>query len=124
MAYVDGFVIPIRKRNMPAYRRIAARAGKVWMEYGALHYIEAVGDDLNVPYGLPFPRLVRAKPGETVLYSFIVYGSRAQRDRINRKVMEDPRILRMMNSKAGMPFETRRMSSGGFRSIVALSARR
>ena len=118
MPYVDGFVIPVPRKNVDAYRRIAARAGRIWMEHGARQYIEAVGDDLKASFGLPFPRLVRLKPGETVLYSFIIYRSRAHRDRVNKKVMSDPRILRMME-KGKMPFDERRMSYGGFRSIVA-----
>jgi uncharacterized protein YbaA (DUF1428 family) len=117
VSYIDGFVIPVPKKNVATYRRIASRAGRIWMEHGALQYIEAVGDDLKTSYGLPFPRLTRLKPGEIVLFSFVVYRSRAQRDRVNKKIMSDPRILRMMEK--GMPFDERRMSHGGFRSIVA-----
>lgn len=124
MAYIDGFVIPIPRRNLPAYRRMAARAGKIWLEHGALQFIESTGDDLQTQHGVPFPKLARAKPGETVLFSFIVYTSRAHRDRVNKRVMSDPRIGKMMSGKAKMPFDDRRMTWGGFKSIVALPAGR
>lgn len=121
MPYVDGFVIPIPKRNIPAYRRIALRAGKVWKEHGALEYRECVGEDLNTAGGgtRSFPRQVKARPGETVLFSWIVYKSRAHRDKVNGKVMKDPRIAKMMESNA-MPFDVKRMLYGGFRTVVDL----
>ena len=120
MAYVDGFVIPIPKKNLPVYRRIARKAGKIWKEHGALEYRECVGDDLNNKgMGKPFPKLASTKGGETVLFSYIVYKSKAHRDRVNAKVMKDPRITRMMGDEA-MPFDGKRMSYGGFRSIVDL----
>jgi uncharacterized protein YbaA (DUF1428 family) len=121
MPYVDGFVIPIPRRNLPAYRRIALKAGKVWKEHGAVEYRECVGDDLNPSEGgtRTFPRQVRTRPGETVLFSWIVYKSRAHRDRVNAKVMKDPRIAKMMNSKA-MPFDVKRMAYGGFKTVVDL----
>lgn len=118
--YVDGFVIPIKRRNIPAYRRMAAAAAKVWMEYGAVEYCEAVGDDLEHRGDMgrsSFPKIAKAKPGETVLFSWILYKSRAQRNRVNAKVMKDPRIARMMESKE-MPFDPKRMSMGGFKLIV------
>ena len=115
--YVDGFVIPVPRRNLATYRRQAARAGKIWREYGALEYVEAVGDDLKVKKIMPFTRTARAKPGETVIFSWIVYKSRAHRNGVNAKVMKDPRILRMMNE---MPFDGKRMTYGGFNVIVDL----
>jgi uncharacterized protein YbaA (DUF1428 family) len=122
MSYVDGFVIPIRKKNLPAYRRLAQKAGRVWRDHGALEYRECVGDDLYVKgMGVTsgFPRRVRLKPGETVLFSWIVYRSRAHRDRVNARVMKDPRLAKMMDPKA-MPFDMKRMSYGGFKTLVEL----
>jgi len=89
MKYIDGFVIPLAKKNVAAYKKISAKAGKVWMEHGALAYLEAVGDDVNTKFGLPFPKLAKLKKGEVVLFSYIVYKSRGDRDRINAKVMKD-----------------------------------
>jgi uncharacterized protein YbaA (DUF1428 family) len=120
MRYIDAFVIAIPKRSLQTYRRIAQKAGKVWREHGALEYRECVGDDLNVKgMGKTFPRLVKLKRGETVLFSWIVYKSRAHRDRVNAKVMKDPRIQKMMEPGA-MPFDVNRMSYGGFRVLVDL----
>ena len=119
MRYVDGFVLPIPKRKLQAYRRIAQKAGRVWREHGALEYRECVGDDLHIKGVLPFPRLVRLKPGETVAFSWIVYKSRAHRDRVNAKVMKDPRLAKMMDPKA-MPFDMKRMVYGGFKTLVDL----
>ena len=119
MKYVDGFVVPVPKKNVPAYRRMAKQAGKIWREHGALEYRECIGDDLKVKMGLPFPRLSRLKPGETVFFSWIVYKSRAHRDSVNKKVMQDPRMAKMMNMKA-MPFDVRRMAYGGFKTLVDL----
>src|SRR6186997_988084 len=113
-AYVDGFVIPIAKKNIEAYRKISAKAGKVWREHGALDYRECVGDDLNIKMGVPFPKLVKAKPGETVVFSWIVYKSRAHRDRVNAKVMKDKRLVAEKES----PFDMKRMTYGGFEMIV------
>ncbi len=115
--YVDGFVLPVPKRNLNAYRRIARMAGKVWREHGALEYRECVGDDLNVKFGVPFPRLVKPKSGETVLFSFIVYKSKAHRDRINAKAMADPRLAKLCDPKK-MPFDCKRMACGGFKVFV------
>ena len=117
--YVDGFVVPVPKKKLAAYVRIARKAGKVWMEHGALEYLECVGDDLKTKMGVPFPKLARAKAGETVFYSFIVYKSRAHRDRVNAKVMKDERLNQMMTIDA-MPFDMKRMAYGGFRSLVDL----
>lgn len=120
MRYVDGFVIPISKRKLAGYARMARQAGRVWKEHGALEYIEAVGDDLApAEVAATFPKLTRVKPGETVIFSFIVYRSRAHRDRVNAKVMKDPRLAKMMAGKA-MPFDMKRMSYGGFRTLVDL----
>lgn len=119
MPYVDGFVIPIPKKKIEVYRRIARKAGKVWKELGALEYRECAGDDLNTKMGLPFARTVRAKRGETVFFSWIVYKSRAHRDAVNAKVMKDPRIAKMMEPGA-MPFDAKRMAYGGFKVVVDL----
>src|ERR1700752_4472556 len=115
--YVDGFVIPLSKKNLNAYPRLAQKAGEVWRDQGALDFREWVGDDLNVKMSLSFPRGIKTKPGETVLFSYIVFKSRAHRDRVNAKVMKDPRLAKMMNSKA-MPFDSKRMMYGGFKTIV------
>jgi uncharacterized protein YbaA (DUF1428 family) len=115
MKYVDGFVIAVPKKNVAAYKKMSTKAGKVWMEYGALAYVEAVGDDVNSKFGLPFPKLAKLKKGEIVLFSYIVFKSRAHRDRVNAKVIKDPRLD--MNPKK-MPFDIKRMSYGGFTSIV------
>jgi uncharacterized protein YbaA (DUF1428 family) len=119
MRYVDGFVLPVPKKKLDAYRRMAQKAGKVWREHGAVEYLECVGDDLNVKMGVPFPRRVRAKRGESVFFSFIVYKSRAHRDRVNAKVMKDPRLASMMDMKS-MPFDMKRMMYGGFKALVDL----
>ena len=117
MKYVEGFVIPIRKKKLAAYRLLARKAGKIWREFGALDYKECVGDDLNTKWGGRFPRAAKTKPGETVVFSFIVYKSRADRDRINAKVMKDPRLAKMMDPKS-MPFDMKRMVYGGFKVLV------
>ena len=119
MRYVDGFVLPVPRKKLDAYRRMAQKAGKVWREHGAVEYLECVGDDLNVKMGVPFPRRVRAKRGEVVFFSFIVYKSRAHRDRVNAKVMKDPRLASMMDMKS-MPFDMKRMMYGGFKALVDL----
>jgi uncharacterized protein YbaA (DUF1428 family) len=116
--YVDGFVFCVPKRKLAAYRRIASAAGKVWMDLGALEYRESAADDLNVKMGVPFARMAKAKRGESVMFSWIVYRSRAHRDSVNAKVMKDPRIARMMPSMDGV-FDYRRMAYGGFRIIVS-----
>lgn len=117
MRYVDGFVLPVPEKNMKTYRTIAQKAGRIWKEHGALEYLEAVGDDLEVKFGLPFTKLVKPKAGETVLFSFIVYKSRAHRDKVNAKVMADPRMNEMMK-KGPMPFDLKRMAYGGFKGLV------
>ena len=117
--YVDGFLLPVPKKNLAAYVRMARKAGKVWIEHGAISYLECQGDDLGHSMGLPFPKLAKLKPGETLFYSFIVYKSRGHRDRVNKKVMADPRLKEMMEGK-DMPFDAKRMFWGGFRSLVSL----
>ena len=119
MRYVDGFVLAVPKKNLAAYVRMAQKAGQVWLEHGALEYRECVGDDLNVNMGLPFPRLAKVKPGETVVFSWIVYKSRAHRDRVNAKVMKDPRLKGLCDEKS-MPFDMKRMSFGGFTVLVSI----
>lgn len=118
MRYVDGFVLPLPKKNLQAYRRMAQKAGKIWREHGALEFRECVGDDLDVKMGLPFPRLVKLKAGETVVFSWIVFRSRAHRDRVNAKVMKDPRLGNM--DPKSMPFDVKRMAYGGFKVLVDL----
>jgi len=116
MRYVDGYLLPVPKRNLQAYRRLALKAGKIWREHGALEFRECVGDDLNVKGMLSFPRQIKSKPGETVVFSWIVFKSRAHRDRVNAKVMKDPSIANM--DPESMPFDSKRMAYGGFKVIV------
>jgi uncharacterized protein YbaA (DUF1428 family) len=118
MAYVDGFVLPVPKKNLQAYARMARKAGKIWREHGALEFRECVADDLRAEEAVPFPGMIELKRGETVMFSWIVYKSRAHRDRVNAKVMADPRLAKM--NEAGMPFDVERMSYGGFEVLVDL----
>jgi len=115
--YVDGFVLPLPKKNLAAYRRLAKMASRIWREHGALEYRECVGDDLDGDMGLPFPKLAKLKRGETVVFAWVTHRSRASRDRVNAKVMKDPRILAMVGKK--MPFDMNRMAYGGFKVIVS-----
>jgi uncharacterized protein YbaA (DUF1428 family) len=117
--YVDGFVVPVPKKNLAAYRKLAQKAGKVWREHGALEYVECVGDDVKPGKVTSFPQSVKLKSGETVVFSWIVYKSRAQRDRVMAKVMKDPRLASMMDPKA-MPFDGKRMFFGGFKVLLEL----
>jgi uncharacterized protein YbaA (DUF1428 family) len=117
MKYVDGYVVPVPKKNVAAYRSMAQKAGKVWRDHGALEYIECVADDVKAGKVTSFPQSVKLKPGETVVFAYIVYKSRAQRDRVNAKVMKDPRLANMMDPKA-MPFDAKRMFWGGFKVMV------
>jgi uncharacterized protein YbaA (DUF1428 family) len=119
MSYVDGFVLPVPKRNLEAYRRIARLAGKVWREHGALEYVECVADDVKPGKWTSFPQAVKLKPGEAVWFSYIVYKSRKHRDRVNARVMKDKRLAPMMDPKK-MPFDGRRMFWGGFKVMVDL----
>jgi uncharacterized protein YbaA (DUF1428 family) len=115
--YVDGFVVPVAKDKLPAYRRMAQKAARIWREFGALDYKECV--DLEVKTGLPFPRGIRTKPGETVVFSYIVYRSRAQRDKVNTRIMKDPRIASLCDPK-DLPFDCKRMLYGGFKTIATI----
>ena len=117
MSYVDGFVLVVPTKNLAAYRRMAQKAGKIWREHGALDYRECVADDLKVKVGLPFQKVMKPKRGETVVFSYIVYKSRAHRDAVNKKVMADPRLTEDMDTK-NMPFDCKRMTYGGFKTIV------
>jgi uncharacterized protein YbaA (DUF1428 family) len=117
MPYVDGFVVPVPKKNLAAYRRMAAKAGKVWRDHGALEYVECVADDVKPGKWTSFPQSVKLKSNETVVFAYIVYKSKKDRDRINAKVMKDPRLANMMDPKK-MPFDGKRMFWGGFKSIV------
>ena len=117
MAYVDGFVVPVPKGKLAAYRAMARKAGKVWREHGAIDYHECVADDVTVGKRTSFPRSVKLQPGEVVVFSYIVYKSRRDRDRINMAVMADPRLKSMMDPKK-MPFDGKRMFWGGFKSLV------
>ena len=118
-AYVDGFVIPVPKKSVAAYRRLARKCAKVWIEYGALEVHECVADDVKPGKLTSFPQSVKLKPGEVVWFSWIVYNSRRHRDQVNAKVMKDPRLAATMEPKA-MPFDSKRMIYGGFRTMVDL----
>lgn len=115
--YVDGFLLVVPKKNMAAYRRMAKKGCEVWKDHGALDYVECVGDDLVSPCGVAFPKLMKTTKAEVVVFSYIVYKNRAHRDRVNAKVMKDPRLSAMMDPK-GMPFDMKRMSMGGFKGFV------
>jgi uncharacterized protein YbaA (DUF1428 family) len=115
--YVDGFVLPVPRRNLDAYRRQARKAGKIWREHGALEYRECVADDVPMGEVTSFPRSVQLKRGETTVFAWIVFKSRAHRDRVNAKVLKDPRLADMMDANA-MPFDSKRMIYGGFDVLV------
>lgn len=117
MAYVDGFVLVVPTKKLKDYTKLAKLAGKVWMDHGAMAYWECVGDDLKHPFGVTFPKLVKLKASESVIFSFITYPSKASRNSINKKVMADARLAEMMDAK-DMPFDMKRMSFGGFKSLV------
>ena len=117
MQYVDGYVVPVPKKKIADYRRIARVAGKVWRDHGALEYIECVADDVKPGKRTSFPQSVKLRPGETVVFAYIVFKSRAHRDRVNANVMKDPRLTNMMDPKA-MPFDGKRMFWGGFKVLV------
>jgi uncharacterized protein YbaA (DUF1428 family) len=116
MAYVDGFIVPVPKKKLGAYRSLARKAGKIWREYGALEFKECVADDVKMGKWTSFPRSVKRKPNETVMFSYIVYKSRKDRDRINAKVMKDKRFVGM--DMKDMPFDAKRMIYGGFKVLV------
>ena len=117
MNYVDGYVLPISKKKLGVYKALAQKASKVWRDHGALEYRECVGEHLAVKFGKPFTRLAGTKPGETVVFAWIVFKSRAHRDKVNASVMKDPRLAEMM-SESSMPFDPKRMGYGGFDIIV------
>ena len=117
MGYVDGYILPVPKKNLKAYRRLAQKAGKIWREHGALDYKECAGDDLKTKMGVPFPKSAKAKAGETVIFAYILFESRAHRDRVNANVMKDPRIHSMCDPK-DMLFDCNRMVYGGFKVLV------
>jgi uncharacterized protein YbaA (DUF1428 family) len=118
--YVDGYVLPVPKRKLPAYRKMAQKAAKIWREHGALEVKECAGEDLTPAWGVHFPRLVKVKPGETVVFSWITFKSRKDRDRVNAKVMKDPRITEAHPDPKDMPFDCKRMVYGGFTAMVDL----
>jgi len=113
--YIDGFVLPILKKNLPAYVRLARIACKIFKQHGAIEYCECIGDDLNLPFGLPFPKGIRSRKGETIVFAYIVYKSRAHRDQVSARAMKDPRMATMPPS---MPFDVKRMMVGGFEVAV------
>ena len=117
MPYVDGFIVAVPRKNIAAYRKMSTKCGKVWREHGALDYREWVADDVKVGKLTSFPRAVKLKPNETVVFSWITYKSRAQRDKVNAKVMSDPRLKNMMDPKS-TPFDAKRMIYGGFTDLV------
>ena len=119
MAYVDAFVVPVPNKNLAAYRRMARKAGKIWREHGALHYMECVADDVKAGKVTSFPQAVKLKPDEVVVFSWIIFASRRERDRVNKKVMGDSRLASMMDPKT-LPFDGRRMFWGGFKPMVEL----
>lgn len=114
--YVDGFVLAVPKRNIDAYRRMASMGAKIWREHGALEFRECIGDDMAVKMGMPFPRMMKIKPNEIVVFSWITFKSRAHRDSVNAKVMKDPRLGDM--DPKSMPFDMKRMAYGGFKILV------
>ena len=115
--YVDGFVVPVPKNQLAAYRRMAQKSGRIWLEHGALEFVECVADDVKPGKVTSFPQSVKLKPTETVVFAYITYSSRAHRDRVNKKVMADPRLKDMMDPKS-MPFDAKRMFWGGFKVLV------
>lgn len=118
MTYIDGFVIPMPTKNKEVYRKMATKCGKIWMEHGALAFIESIGEDLSPKkIKTTFPKIAGAKKGETVIFSLIMFKSRAHRDKVNAKVMKDPRLKECGNI-GEMPFDCDRMAYGGFKTIV------
>ena len=119
MSYVDGFVVPVPKKKVEAYRRLSSTMGRIMREHGALEFRECIADDVKWGKRTSFPRSVKLKPGETVVFSYIVFKSRAHRDRVNARVMKDKRVSAMMDPKA-FPFDAKRMIYGGFKPLVNL----
>lgn len=118
MRYVDGYLIPVPKKNLKAYFKMAAMAATVWRDHGALQYVECAGEDLMLKWGVPFPKQMGLKRGETVVFAFIVYKSKKDRDRVNAAVMKDKRLQACMDPKKKMPFDMTRMCVGGFEAVV------
>ncbi|WP_413558955.1 DUF1428 domain-containing protein [Bdellovibrio sp. HCB209] len=116
--YVDGFVITLPKNKISEYKKMAKMGCKVWMDHGALEYVETVGDDMNPPYGTPFPKLAKSKSNEVVIFSWITFKSKAHRNQVNKKVMADPRMQMDGKTEKDMPFDMKRMSYGGFKTLV------
>jgi uncharacterized protein YbaA (DUF1428 family) len=119
MRYVDGFIIPVAKKSTSDYLRLAKKAGRIWREHGALEFCECIADDVPMGKWTSFPRSVKQKPGETIVFAWIVYRSRAHRDRVNAKVMKDARFAKMMSGGEKMPFDAKRMIYGGFKVLYA-----
>ena len=119
MKYVDGYVLPVPKKNLKTYQSLAQKAGKVWREHGALEFRECIGDDLKTGMAASFPHTLKLKKGEVVVFSWILFKSRSHRDSVNAKVMKDPRLAGMMDMKS-LPFDSKRMVYGGFKTIVDL----
>lgn len=119
MNYVDGYVLPLPKKNLAEYKKLAQKAGKIWREHGALAYCECVGEDLHPKWGVPFPKQMKLKPGETVVFAYVTYKSRAHRDAVNAKVMKDARLKKMMDASS-QAFDCKRMVYGGFNCIVKI----
>jgi len=117
MSYVDGYLLPVPKKHLATYRKMAQAAGKVWREHGALDYKECAADDVAIKGFKSFPKIIGAKRGETVIFAYVVFKSRAHRDKVNGKVMKDPRLTASMDEKS-MPFDCKRMAWGGFKVIV------
>lgn len=117
MSYVDGYVLPVPAKKVDVYRKIASKAGRIWKEHGALEYKECVAEDTKPEFGVPFSKNMKLKNGETVIFAFVVFKSRAHRDKVNAKVMKDPRLTEGMDPKE-MPFDMKRMVYGGFKTIV------
>lgn len=115
--YVDGYVLPIAKKKLAAYKKMATVARKVWLRAGALEYRECVGEDMKVPFGLPFPKMAQAKPSETIVFAYVVYKSKAHRNAVNKKVMKDPELASMCDP-SNMPFDMTKMAVGGFTTLV------
>lgn len=118
MSYVDGYVLPVPVKNLATYRKVAQKAGEIWVEHGALEYRECVGDDLDVKWGTPFGKAVKKKPSETVIFAWVVFKSKAHRDKVNAKVMKDERLAALAEPSKEL-FDMKRMVYGGFKTIVA-----
>ena len=123
MAYIDAFVMVVPTKKLDAYKKMSTKAGRVWREHGAVDYWECAGDDLGTKFGRPFPKLLKLKDDETAVFSWILYNSKAQRTKVNAKVMNDERINKMMDPK-DMPFDMKKMTMGGFKSIVHVAGKK